>query len=203
MAMEQAMMARVLGRHKVRTAIGTAFLGVGSGIGVTIGTATGPPPWTSPSATAPCPPHNPPGVVCNSATQASDSAQGVGAAAQQWPVAASRYISESQAIADAESQTGTSGAPAHAKRMNYQAATQLLGAGENGNPDINPSTEVWVVTVFASPGGLFSVSSPVPSGSPQSSTTTTQAVPYFTVIEDAANGSMMAACACGVEITSG
>lgn len=69
-------------------------------------------------------------------------------------------------------------APSGARLMNYQAATQLVGVGED--PGLSPRTPVWVVTV--------GTAQPVTQGTPQP----------FTVIVEPGTGAILNSCmGCG------
>lgn len=139
-----------------------------------------------------CPPSLPPGATCNPQAIASAQAGAEIQAQQQWPVQSSTYLNESQAIGAAENWSpGSSGSSAHGQRMTYAEAASSVG--ESPNPLVNPDTNVWVVTVDASPGdGWFR---PSPSEASPSS---------YTVIMDAANGSTIDICSpCTGQITTG
>lgn len=149
---------------------------------------------TSSSTTTlpPCPPSLPPGTTCHPQAIAAARANAESQNQKNWPAQSSTYLSESDAIASGRRwRPGSSGATAHARRMTYAQAAALIG--ESPNPTVDPDTNVWVVTVDASPGnGWYR---PIPGQASPSS---------YTVIMDAANGRAIDLCSpCVGRVTTG
>jgi hypothetical protein len=162
------------------------------------GSAQGQSSTSSTSTLPPCPPQLPPGVTCDPATIAANRANARAQIASQWPPSATSYMTRAEAIQTAEQWAPKSrGTDAHAEFTTYADAAEFVG--ESPTPDVDPQTEVWLVTVFAHPDGFIYRPGPGTQAQPSAPTPSS-----YTVIMDAANGSTIDTCApCAQQLTAG
>ena len=133
-------------------------------------------------------------TTATTATTAAPSPSEQAITASQWPVTASTYITEAQGIDEVRAGSTATG---HALRTTYARASAMLG-DSGAQPNVNPNTVVWIVTVD---GPAPYVSSPPPgsgAGAP-----TTMAPKYQSVVMDAANGGEIDSCLGCDSVTSG
>ena len=133
-------------------------------------------------------------TTATTATTAAPSPSEQAITASQWPVTASTYITEAQGIDEVRAGSTATG---HALRTTYARASAMLG-DSGAQPNVNPNTVVWIVTVD---GPTPYVSSPPPgsgAGAP-----TTMAPKYQSVVMDAANGGEIDSCLGCDSVTSG
>jgi hypothetical protein len=152
-----------------------------SSAGTSAKAATATPTTTTTIAAAPCPPGVP--FLCTAPSNAT--ALNAAQAAKQWPVRASTYLTEAQAIGEV---TRFWGGTAHAMFTRYANASNLMG-DPGANPNINPNTRVWLITITAATGsGGFS------QGSSLGGTATIAPSRFFSIVMDAANGLQIDEC---------
>lgn len=133
-------------------------------------------------------------TTATTATTAAPSPSEQAITASQWPETASTYITEAQAIDEVRAESTATG---HALRTTYDRASAMLG-DSGAQPNVNPDTVVWIVTVE---GPAPYVSSPMAGPGPGAPTT--MAPKFQSVVMDAANGGEIDSCLGCDSVTSG